>query len=691
MVTTVEYGGELPQETSISTAAQAPRSVASATRILASSGWAYRAGNAQRLARYQRLAQPLAASLNRSLSAFSKALGQFQWPAGSSLNFGRVAVRGPGLDSAATATVRAAGEAPRQEKLLSLARTATTSTSLADADTDTDYAITLTQGGESRTVTVTVPAGSDWKGVLTATADAINATDLPVQASVVRQSFAGQVLDGVNKIGTFLDISVNPGHADQDIEVSDYTGHLVSGLDLTPTEHATTPAAESRYALRIDRLAKPSSLATSVLDPRADSGLTAGEYKLAYDLGDTSGIISVDIDEGMTWDEALRRTADAINSSTGLLKAEVLDQQRVSGLDRSDAYWTDGKYLQVSLASPKQGQRLSLTEYGGPWLDPVDDFFDPTGTLPQNPQPGDSYVATATANGWTAGNLYQYDGSAWQETIPQTYNALTLREDGEDYFHDGSSWSASPSGNLLSGLDFQPTANPGSDARIQVNGRTMTSETGVFSLDQGRVNLAVHQATGEVKAVTVRDAADDMAERMAGIVNAYNELSTQLSRNADLLDQDFPARFRDPVDDLVPGISSLGLARTPDSTLSFNPTAFTDGLAGDPEATRSKLLDPGTGLLTRWAAATDAALAGGTAKALLPPTLLADLGPPAAEELRLEKSGRLLDVMEAAGASTLPNLLDTASTLSGLAESKRSALANPLLPEGTARLLERQG
>lgn len=690
MVTKVEYGGELPQETTVSTAAQAPRTSATATRLLASSGWAYRAGNAQRLARYQRLAQPLVSSLNRSLSAFSKALGQFQWPAGSSLNLGRVAVRDPDLDNSATATVKAAGEAPRQEKLLSLARAATASTTLAAADTDTDYAITLTQGSESRTVTVTVPAGADWKGVLTATADAINAADLPVQASVVRQSFAGQKLPGVNKIGTFLDISVNPAHADQDVEVADYSGSLVRNLDLKATEHATTPATPARYDLRIDRLAKPANLITSVLDPRADSGLSAGEYKLAYDLGDTSGTISVDIDAGMTWDQVLRRTANAINSSTDLLRAEVVGQQRVSGLDRSDAYWAEGEFLQVSLASPKQGQRLSLSEYGGPWLDAADDFFDPTGTLPQNPQPGDSYVATATANGWTAGNIYQYDGSTWQETTPATYSALTLRESGTDYFYDGSSWSATPSGNLLSSLDFQPTANPGSDARIQVDGQTLTSETGVFSLDQGRVNLAVHQATGEVKAVTVRDAADDMAGRMAGIVGAFNDLSTQLLRNADLLDQDFPARFRDPVNDLVPGISSLGLARTPDATLSFNPTAFATGLASDPASTRAKLLDPDSGLLTRWNAATDAALAGGTAKALLPPTLLADLEPPAAQELRLEQSGRLLDVMEAAG-STLPDLLDTASALSGLAQAKRSALDNPLLPEGTARLLERQG
>jgi flagellar capping protein FliD len=305
----------------------------------------------------------------------------------------------------------------------------------------------------------------------------------------------------------------------------------------------------------------------------------------------------------------MRRTADAINSSPDPLRAEVKDARRVSGLDRSDAYWTDGAYLEVSLASPKLGQRLSLAEQGGDWL------------------------------------------------------------------------------------GLQPTANPGSDARIQVNGRTLTSETGVFSLDQGRVNLAVHGTTGETRAVTVVEAGDEMASRLSAIVESYNDLSILLSRNADLLDADFPASFRDPVADLVPGIANLGLARTPDSTLSFNPTAFSTGLGRDPATAKALLLDSGTGLLTRWAKAADAAQDGGAAKALLPPTLFADLGPPAAEQLRLEQSGRLLDVMESTATSTskLPDLLDTTAALSGLAATKRSSLASPLLPEGTARLLERQG
>jgi hypothetical protein len=41
--------------------------------------------------------------------------------------------------------------------------------------------------------------------------------------------------------------------------------------------------------------------------------------------------------------------------------------------------------------------------------------FNPTAVLPTNPEIGDSYLATATANGWITGHYYAYSGSAWSD------------------------------------------------------------------------------------------------------------------------------------------------------------------------------------------------------------------------------------------------------------------------------------
>lgn len=175
------------------------------------------------------------------------------------------------------------------------------------------------------------------------------------------------------------------------------------------------------------------------------------------------------------------------------------------------------------------------------------------------------------------------------------------------------------------------------------------------------------------------DAASTQAERdettrgLAAAVESYNGLSTLLARNADLLDRDLPAGFRDPVEDQAPALAGLGLTRHADQTLSLDTSTFAQVLAGDPARVRTLLADASTGLLAQWSAAAAAARNGGVAKSLLPPTLLADLGPPAATELRLEEAGRLLDVLEATAATTAAGLADSL----------------PL--EGPARLFSREG
>lgn len=46
--------------------------------------------------------------------------------------------------------------------------------------------------------------------------------------------------------------------------------------------------------------------------------------------------------------------------------------------------------------------------------------FDPTAALPQYPAFNDTYLATATANSWTSGNYYTWNGTTWDASIYQT-------------------------------------------------------------------------------------------------------------------------------------------------------------------------------------------------------------------------------------------------------------------------------
>ncbi len=56
----------------------------------------------------------------------------------------------------------------------------------------------------------------------------------------------------------------------------------------------------------------------------------------------------------------------------------------------------------------------------GTWLlPPVDARYYPIGGLPGAPSVGDRYLSIGTANGWTDGYIYEWDGSVWVETIPE--------------------------------------------------------------------------------------------------------------------------------------------------------------------------------------------------------------------------------------------------------------------------------
>ena len=51
-------------------------------------------------------------------------------------------------------------------------------------------------------------------------------------------------------------------------------------------------------------------------------------------------------------------------------------------------------------------------------MPPVDDWWDPTGGLPEDPEVGDRYLAEDTGSGWTADYIYEWDGEEWVEEIP---------------------------------------------------------------------------------------------------------------------------------------------------------------------------------------------------------------------------------------------------------------------------------
>jgi uncharacterized lipoprotein YehR (DUF1307 family) len=74
----------------------------------------------------------------------------------------------------------------------------------------------------------------------------------------------------------------------------------------------------------------------------------------------------------------------------------------------------------------------------------VIDRYDPTPGLPGSPNAGDSYISTATANGWTDKYIYFYDGTEWEEAIPYEGKECWVQDEDHIFVFSGSTWYKSP-------------------------------------------------------------------------------------------------------------------------------------------------------------------------------------------------------------------------------------------------------
>jgi len=99
----------------------------------------------------------------------------------------------------------------------------------------------------------------------------------------------------------------------------------------------------------------------------------------------------------------------------------------------------------VSGVTPTSTSHLATKGYvdsmsqGLDWQDSVLDRYDPTAGLPAEVE-GNRYLSTATANGWTANNIYEWSGSAWDETSASEGMAVWVEDEDKLYVYNGSAW-----------------------------------------------------------------------------------------------------------------------------------------------------------------------------------------------------------------------------------------------------------
>jgi len=83
---------------------------------------------------------------------------------------------------------------------------------------------------------------------------------------------------------------------------------------------------------------------------------------------------------------------------------------------------------------------VDLLVQGLDWQQSVDDWWDPSSGLPIGPNEDDRYIATASGNGWSTNNIYDYDGSQWDEIVPNEGFTTWVENEDALYVFNGSDW-----------------------------------------------------------------------------------------------------------------------------------------------------------------------------------------------------------------------------------------------------------
>lgn len=150
---------------------------------------------------------------------------------------------------------------------------------------------------------------------------------------------------------------------------------------------------------------------------------------------------------------ALEKTASGINVKGSGISDTMLSSSflKANGSTPLTAAWDVGGYDISNLPANPVGNtsavrkdwvvsQIAAAGTAAEWQDSVLDRYDPTSGLPTATD-GDRYLATATANGWTADYIYEGNGSTFDETIPTTGTYVSVDDESNSlYYYGGSSW-----------------------------------------------------------------------------------------------------------------------------------------------------------------------------------------------------------------------------------------------------------
>lgn len=183
----------------------------------------------------------------------------------------------------------------------------------------------------------------------------------------------------------------------------------------------------------------------------------------------------------------------------GTMAAQAADSVAITGGTISGTGITVSNPVNNTDVANKQWTVAQIAAMGSElaWYTAVLDRYDPTSGLPADPETGDRYLATATANGWTTNNIYEWSGTEWTETVPELGRFVNvLDETTVIYNYNGATWDSK---------QFEATTASTGLTKVGLDIRMDSSAAGAaLSFDAGVLSVGVDDVTIEVNTDALR-------------------------------------------------------------------------------------------------------------------------------------------------------------------------------------------
>ncbi|MDQ7032182.1 MAG: hypothetical protein Q9M37_05645 [Desulfonauticus sp.] len=384
--------------------------------------------------------------------------------------------------------------------------------------------------------------------ILTKLAQALNDSELPLEAKIVYQNGPYSKIPSADK-GYVLIVTTTIKHAKDPLQIQASNG-LLEKLGLIYVSKPLGRLVPKSDFIQIVSQFSPSTYHSATFDPNAPLNWDLGRYSFYINFDNTQQEIVLQIGT-----KEAREELKLLASKTQALVKDTNDwEDIVADLGLDPASITDN--------TTWYKLKVSLKDFI--YLEPESSYFELFKQLKSK--------ITTLFNGQIESKIeqrrlpvYTQDRQVFQKQIFLNLKLVPEKTGQRFFLVDGEN-------NLLSRLNLLATAQPGQDLEIKISGQKFTLPASNFTYEQGRVQIGIKKESIDPRAYSLNKAPEEIVFRLENILSSYNAVVPEILSNSWLWQENIISQFNKAYQDNKQILHDLGLKENWDKSLELDYT-----------------------------------------------------------------------------------------------------------------------